>query len=700
METTIQILLLEPNLLRRAMIRNLLEEELGRFILHEASSANDFDVLTSSNTYNMIIANLASKEYNGAKVLEEINSKIPGVPIIIISPETPESKFVLKDFKTPWLVLRSPSFIDDLNNTVAFVLGRQRVVSEMEGTIERQKRMSHYLQTMRLLKRLVVSETDYNQLIDSICRYFNECTFNGYTWIGLWEEEEDVFNPLCWPDNVKRFDASVFKLFWDFFTTDDLYKKKDGGSPYFVCEDILECKIMPASLIIELQGHIKSIVTFPVLFGKEIRGLFTIHFKEVFPFNDEEVKLIGELVGDLSFVLRKKHDVELNEEEKLELVKAKEQAEQSNRLKSTFLMNISHEIRTPMNGILGFVDLLEEENLTGDEIRDYIRVISLSGRRMLDTINNLISISKVEADDITLNESEEDLDFLLNDIIEPFRVDAETKGLRFYFSKDEQSNFLYKTDRLLFKFIISNLLANAIKFTDEGYIEIGYYIKPGCLEIFVKDTGIGIDEEKFDLIFEKFRQGDEGTSRKFEGSGLGLSIAKAYAEKLKGNIRVESVLGEGTVFYFTLPLIENMGNKEKAKVIENSLKEKSIKTLIVENDIASARLLRIIMKGYCSEILYAKDGKEAIKVSSENKDIDLILMDLQMADVNGFEAAKQIRDFNKEVVIVAQSAYTMPKFRDKALACGCNAFVNKPIKKRELLSTVHKHLQFVNRVKG
>jgi len=691
---TVQILLIEDDRIDRNMIRDTLEKYQNNFVVNEAASLADVNKLIRTKNYNLILVNPNVGGYGGMKVLESINSKMSGVPVILLCPEDSKIEFIPKNNDTQHFFVKKTNFIDNLPNTVAFVLERQQIVTQFKKEHSRMQRLNRYFKTMRQLKKLAFREENRDSLLKTTCQILNETAKYSYAWIGVFEENSNIFKPLNWPENKKRLNEQAFMCFGEFFKSNGLFEVQKEVGNYFVCDDILVSTQIPNTIIGEFKDYIRSFITIPICLDKEMIGLFTIQSREPYFFCEEDLSLLGELIDDISYILSKIHAADLNEEEKQELVEAMERAEQSDRLKSAFLMNISHEIRTPMNGIIGFTELLGEEDLRREQVLEYIEIISDSSRRMLDTINNLISISKIEAGDIKLNETIEDLNSLLKDVSDVYRMNAEEKGLGFYFVGYEPGRCIrYKTDKLLFQFIISNLLTNAIKFTYKGYIEFGYSVNSESIEIFVRDTGVGIDEKKFELIFDKFRQGDEGHSRQFEGSGLGLTIAKAYAEKLKGKIRVESVLGKGTVFYFTLPLIRRKGTNIQVVGRSSILKEKSIKALIVEDDAASAKLLKAIMNGFTNEILHARNGEEAVNICRGVKDIDLIIMDLQMSGTDGLEATRQIRVFNKDVIIIAHSAYTMAQHKKEALAVGCNDFINKPILRGKFLSTIHKYFQ-------
>jgi PAS domain S-box-containing protein len=385
-----------------------------------------------------------------------------------------------------------------------------------------------------------------------------------------------------------------------------------------------------------------------------------------------------------------------------ELIIAKEQAQESDRLKSAFLANMSHEIRTPMNGILGFSGLLKEPGLTGNEQQQYINIIEKAGARMLNIINDIISISKIESGQMEVNLQESNINEQLEYIYTFFKPETEAKGMQLFFKNTlPAKEAIIKTDREKVFAILSNLVKNAIKYTNDGFVELGCKKKGDYLEFFVKDTGIGIPKDRQEAIFERFIQADIDDKMARQGAGLGLSISKAYIEILGGKIWVESEDGVGSIFYFTLPChaeqeenigIENVLSSDKA---ENMVDHEvlGLKILIAEDDEPSDSLITIIVKNLSSKIIKAITGIEAVEACRNNPDIDLILMDIQMPEMNGYEATKEIRQFNKDVIIIAQTAYGLSGDRENALEAGCNDYISKPINKTELLSLLHRYFK-------
>jgi len=381
-----------------------------------------------------------------------------------------------------------------------------------------------------------------------------------------------------------------------------------------------------------------------------------------------------------------------------ELIAAKEKAEEADRLKSAFLANMSHEIRTPMNGILGFTNLLQEPNLSGEEQQNYIDIIQKSGDRMLDTVNDIINISKIEAGLVELSLSKVNINERLKYFCAFFKPEAEKKGIQLNLKNEvSEQDITIKTDLEKFNSILTNLIKNAVKFTDQGFIELACNIKKDKgfaeLEFYVKDSGIGIPRNRLTAIFERFVQADIEDKKAMQGSGLGLAISKAYAEMLGGKIWVESETGLGSVFHFTIPYVIK---EERESVIDhrittkngNTGKFKKLNIVIAEDDMTSAMLLKLAIKSLAQKVFVTRTGTETVEVCRNNPDIDLVLMDIQMPGMNGYEATQRIREFNKEVIIIAQTAFALAGDENKSIKVGCNDYITKPIDKDKLLEKI------------
>ncbi len=403
----------------------------------------------------------------------------------------------------------------------------------------------------------------------------------------------------------------------------------------------------------------------------------------------------GEVIGGSCFG----SDITERKLAELELKRAKERAEESDRLKTAFLANMSHEIRTPMNGILGFAELLKNPELTGDEQKEFIGIIEKSGARMLNIINDIVDISRIEAGLMQLDIRETDINDQLSYIYSFFKPEVEAKGIKFllrdYLPAHECCVF---TDREKSYAILINLVKNAIKYTERGSIEFGCYRKGNFIEFYVQDTGIGIPEDRQDAIFERFIQADIADKMARQGAGLGLSISKAYIGMLGGEIWVKSAERIGSSFYFTLPYNSGPVKKEKRaefifEIPENDFynEDHLLKILIAEDDETSEQLLSRALNKVSKVIYKAKTGFEAVEIFRNNPDIDVIFMDLLMPGLNGFEATSQIRQLNKHVVIIAQTALGFSDDEQKAIEAGCNDYLVKPVKKDELITLIKKY---------
>lgn len=383
----------------------------------------------------------------------------------------------------------------------------------------------------------------------------------------------------------------------------------------------------------------------------------------------------------------------------IDLRKAKEKAEEYNNLKTAFLQNMSHEIRTPMNGILGFTELLNDPELPGEAQQEYLQIIKSSGERMLNIINDLLDVSLIESGQVEVNKSNINLYDEMMSVYRFFKPEADSKSLRFLLiDGDSDPKRIIFTDKEKFFAILSNLIKNAIKFTNSGFVEMGYSIKQNEYEFFVKDSGIGIANEKLEIIFERFVQADLSISRPYEGAGLGLAIAKEYVEMLGGRIWVESQPGAGSQFYFTVPASEsgNAALKEREMLYKMTPgTDSTISILIAEDTEHSDLYLTQCVKKFCKTIFHVKTGTQAVEVCKNNPDIDLILIDIKMPEMDGYQATRLIRQFNQKVVIIAQTAYALTGDREKALHAGCNEYLAKPVGRDTLLRVISRFFPLV-----
>ncbi len=404
-----------------------------------------------------------------------------------------------------------------------------------------------------------------------------------------------------------------------------------------------------------------------------------------YPVFDEKGKLhqIIEHIRDITE--RKNHIIELQ--------KAKEKAEESERLKSSFLANMSHEIRTPMNAIIGFAQLLLQEDLSKKDMRKYIDIITNSGNNLLNIINDIIDISKVNAGQLKIYKTEFDLNALLDEINLFFSsIVADKANLQLIINKTPGVFYIY-TDRARLNQVLINIVGNAIKFTEEGSVELSYAKKENEILFSVQDTGIGMTEKELSFVFDRFRQAEEGKTRRYGGTGLGLAISKELVQLLGGRIYAKSQKGKGSTFYFTIPHLKKTGTniKETPKTSSGTpeLSQKTI--LIVEDHPHSKLILQEILKPTGAKLLLAQDGEQAVQICKTNNEIDIVLMDIQLPKMDGLEAAKIIKQHNPKIIIIAQTANALYEDREKSLAAGCDDYIAKPIDYKELLSLLNKY---------
>ncbi len=421
---------------------------------------------------------------------------------------------------------------------------------------------------------------------------------------------------------------------------------------------------------------------------------------------DAEKPDLGITFTALDITQRKKAERDLITKNR-ELQVSKNKAEESDRLKTAFLSNMSHEIRTPMNGILGFTSLLNNPRLSEEEFKSYIDIIRESGNRLLNTVNDLIDISKIETGQMQIHYHTINVNRLLDANFRFFEPEARKKGIELrYEAPDQAEEINLESDKTKLESILSNLLKNAIKFTDTGYVSMGYKVEGSgnerCVVFCISDTGVGIPKHRQKAVFNRFEQADVEDRMAREGSGLGLAIAKSYAEMLDGYLELESEPGKGSTFYLTIPAEEEplkVPKEEKDLENDDAIKEteamQKLKVIIAEDDEASFRHLSILMREYASEILHASNGEEAILLFRQNPDCELILMDVKMPNLNGLTATSRIRTFNQDVYIIAQTAYALAGDKEAALSAGCNDYISKPIHRQTLHKKIEKALKLI-----
>ncbi len=396
-------------------------------------------------------------------------------------------------------------------------------------------------------------------------------------------------------------------------------------------------------------------------------------------------------------------DITQRKEDEKELKKAKEKAEESDRLKTAFLANMSHEIRTPMNAILGFSELLSLDDLSNEERGEFVKLIQNNSNSLLNLINDIIDIAKIESGQLQILIKEFDIDKELEDILRNFekiKINHEKEHIKFALNTPNYNqNLVIISDQNRINQVVSNLLGNALKYTKEGEIEFGYKIisqkNKDFIQFFIKDSGIGIPKNKIDVIFDRFRQADDTHTRTYGGFGLGLAISQNIAKLINGIITVESIEGTGSTFYITIPLkisktIQYFEKEETEQKASLTLEGRTI--LIAEDVESNFQLLQTYLSRTKVNIVWAKNGQEAVNECRENPSIDIVLMDMQMPVLNGYQATQEIKTFRSDLPIIAVTAFALAGDQEKILEAGCDFYISKPLKVEVLFETIKKYL--------
>ena len=375
-----------------------------------------------------------------------------------------------------------------------------------------------------------------------------------------------------------------------------------------------------------------------------------------------------------------------------ELKTAWEKAEVANRLKHAFLNNISHEIRTPLNGIIGFGHLLSDQNIGFDEKMEYLDFMKESSNRLINTVTSFLDVSILNSGNMELIMTTVQPEIVLLETYDKFLSICLKKKINLELSTAKlPSDFAFISDENILRKILDNLIDNAIKFTAKGKIEVGCDIINDVIRFSVKDTGVGISSEFSNRIFRSFNQENEDITRPYEGLGLGLSISKGLVELLGGTIGYNSEPGKGTEFYFTLParIDTTAHTSENNDVFCEGRKNK---ILIVEDDETNYFLLYFYLTNYKVELFHAHNGMEAIQFFKANTDFDIVLMDLKLPDIDGFQVTQQIKLLNSTIPVIAVSSYSGIVERQQALHAGCNDYIVKPVSKTVLFDKLSKYI--------
>ena len=621
----------------------------------------------------------------------------------------------------------------DVNDTACIILGYTKEELQSKNIIDVTPQKHHEFAFEKFQKMLSTGKVEFELeyqckdettgwwMINAI--YLSENRYLGYTTVTTERKRAEEAIRLS---EARLLNAvEIAKLgYWEydvekdlFIFNDSFYKifrtsaKKVGGYEMTAAQ-YAERFVHPddRDLVgIEVQKAIESSDTdfagkidHRIIYEDGETGFISVHFTIIKDSEGRTIKTIGA-----------NQDITERKEKEVELMKAKDKAEESNRLKTSFLANMSHEIRTPMNAIVGFSTFLKEPDLTQSEKDQYCDIIQDNSNNLLQIIEDILEISKIESGHIHFMVEKTNINELFKNLLTEFRHSNKNDSIEISCRIDElDEDLITLTDSSRLKQVMNNLIINALKFTKQGKVEFGYKLvrssefevqssekqqlsSAGYIEFYVKDTGIGIDKKYKEIIFERFRQVEDFTTRMYGGSGLGLAISKKIVEAMGGKIWVETELKKGSEFIFSLPLIINKEkpkskSKSEKKVKGNDLSD--LKILIAEDDDDNYKLFEIIFKKTKIKMIRAKDGVECLELFKSNKDIDIVLMDIQMPLMNGLDATRIIKQIRKEVPVIAQTAFALSSDRGRCMEAGCDDVITKPINFEKLYSLIKKYL--------
>jgi signal transduction histidine kinase/CheY-like chemotaxis protein len=474
--------------------------------------------------------------------------------------------------------------------------------------------------------------------------------------------------------------------------------------------EIIELNLCGAQMLGQIRSRLKNI-RLDFFISDDTKKAFNIFLEKVFCSKIREscevtlsIKGLLPIYAHLTGIVNDKREyclitvADITERKLMEneLIKAKEKAEESDRLKTAFLQNISHEIRSPMNAIMGFSKLLVTLYNNKAKLDYYSTLINQRCVDLLDIINEILDIAKIESGLVTVHPEECKLNSMFSELFLHF-TEAQKRlnkqHIKFNIQDCGQSGSVIIIDKAILKQIFTNLIGNALKFTEKGRIQAGCkFDENHNLVFYVSDTGIGIPADKHNKIFEHFTQLDYGITRLYGGAGLGLSIVKGLLNLLDGEIWLESEPGKGSTFYFTFSSKKTESSQREPEFEKHTEYRFSNKTiLIVEDDLYNAKYFKEILAGTGSDLLNATYGKEAVKIALAQP-VDLVIMDIRLPDIDGYEAIREIRQYKPDLKIIAQTAYVSYYERQKAFDSGCNDYVCKPAKKELWLSVINKQL--------
>jgi len=442
--------------------------------------------------------------------------------------------------------------------------------------------------------------------------------------------------------------------------------------------------------IVDIIGsHSECWVGVPLLIDDKAIGAIVVQsYDNENAFNKNDVNLLEFVADQISTTIQRKKIED-------ELTQALAKAQESDKLKSSFLANMSHEIRTPMNGIIGFSELFLEPNLSNQDREKYANVVINSSKQLLSIVNDILDISKIEAGVVKLNYESTNVNRMLDNLYAFYKPKAEENNLKLNCVKGlENFKSVISIDKIKLNQVLTNLLSNAFKFTDKGSIDFGYELIEDKLQFYVKDTGVGIEEDIQEKIFDRFIQANQDLNKKLQGTGLGLAISKRFIELFKGDIWIDSN-NKGTTIYFTIPYIK-VKEPLVSSIVEEQKSNKQVKNqeltiLVAEDEEYNMMYINELFSKTNYKIIEASNGKKAVELLESHPEIDLVFLDIKMPIMDGNEAMIEIKKENPSLPVIALSAFAMESDKDIALKKGFDAYLTKPINKKRLFNLIDKY---------
>ena len=656
METTnlVKILMVDDRAENLFALEVMLSNE-SYFFVKASSGEEALDILLSEQDFAIILMDVQMPLMDGFETVESIRrvENLKHIPIIFLTASMDTSVQIFKGYQTGAVdYMIKPLSPEILKAKVAIFVDLYKKTHELLVQKEQMKLLNSDVTAQKLLSKYSLSliEASHDPLFA----------------ISPGGKITDMNNASVKITSVSR-EKLIGSNFIDYFT--DPYKAREGYQQVF-----------EKGFVIDFPLTIKDHKLTDVLFNGAV-------------YKDDKGNVLGAVVVARDITERKRFENELIEA-KSKAERATEKAEESTKLKDAFLSNMSHEIRTPMNAIVGFSDVLSKRKL-GDQEKEFVRIIKSAGENLLTIINDILDISKIEAGMMTFEKHIFSVKEIFRSLDVMLMGKAKEKNLELTFICDDNIPDFLLGDNTRLTQIIINLISNAIKFTPEGSVHV--YAKGTTLtaentllEFSITDTGIGIPSDKLEHIFERFRQAESHTTRKYGGTGLGLSIAKQLVELQGGTLSVKSRLKEGSVFSFSIPYKKSLHAQPTQVVIEKKYNMKDLsklKILLVEDNQLNIKLILSLFAENNLKVQIAENGSVCIDKLKENNGstflnagFDIILMDMEMPVMNGYEAATIIRDeLKNNIPIIAMTAHAMAGERERCLSLGMNDYISKPI---------------------